>query len=409
MFSVGIFVIVSFQSMCLTLLMLSSAHAATYVVSPKGNVVGELHYTRVVGAETLLDIARRYDVGINAIKSANPGIDAWVPGEGTKIRIPTRHILPTGPREGIVINLPEMRLYQYVTPPKGPALVTTYPISIGREGLGTPLGRHKIVKRIRKPTWTVPEGVKQEWRAEGRTVRDRIPPGPDNPLGEYAMTLSAPGYLIHGTNKPFSIGMRVSRGCVRLYPEDIEILVQRTATETSVRIIEESFKYGEDDGLFYMEIHKPEEARGVLDPVALVNKVSTILPERMWSDDWARLRQIATEALGVAMPVRRSAPSVAKGSGWVLQLGAFKNIDKAQALVRKVELLNVPVALADCNLNDGICKVQVGPFVSGTYLNEVKKRIKEVVKLTPIVLPYHGTKRELSAAPQVAIAADEDV
>ncbi len=377
------------------------AFSATYLLPAEGDVIGELHYTRAKASDTLLDIARRFDVGFNAIKAANPEVDPWLPGEGTPVLVPTRHLLPTGPRKGIVINLAEMRLYHFEPDPEeGPPLVTTFPISIGREGWDTPLGNYSIIKRLRNPTWKVPESIKAEWRAQGLPVRDFVPPGPDNPLGKFAMALDAPGYLIHGTNRPFSIGMRVSHGCVRLYPEDIELLINRTTKGTPVRIVDESLKYGEHDGLFYMEIHKPEEQQGQLDAIALVNKFSRILPERMWSEDWMRLRTVATEALGVAMPVLRRGPSRGEAPGWMLQVAVVRDIDTAREMQLRVERLKVPVAMRPCD-RDGRCRVMVGPFRDRAYMEAVAKRIKWITRQKAKVVPYRPRPVEVAASPKV--------
>ncbi len=381
-----------------------SSSAATYLLPDQGDVIGELQYTYARPSDTLLDIARRFDVGLNAIKAANPQVDPWVPGSGTKILVPTRHILPSGPREGIVVNLAEMRLYHYNTEPEeGPPLVTTFPVSIGREGWSTPVGSYKVTKRLRNPSWAVPDSIKKEWRAKGMPVRDTIPPGPDNPLGEYAMALGGSGYLIHGTNRPFSIGMKVSHGCVRLYPEDIELLINRTEKGTPVRIVNESLKYGQRDGLFYMEIHKPPEEQGRLDAIAVVNKLSQILPERMETEDWARLRRVATEAWGVAMPVLQRGRAKAAPQGWMLRVASYKDIDAARTMQLRVERMNVPVAMRACDA-DGYCRVNVGPFYDKAYMNSIAKRIKWITRQKAKVLPYRPASSKLSAVPHLATA-----
>ncbi len=393
-------------ALLLGLLAVGSSQAATYLLPAEGDVIGELHYTRAKASDTLLDIARRFDVGFNAIKAANPQVDPWMPGRGTKILVPTRHILPTAPREGIVINLAEMRLYHYNTEPEeGPPLVSTFPISIGREGWSTPVGSYTITKRLRNPSWAVPDSIKREWRAQGLPVRDTVPPGPDNPLGEYAMALGGSGYLIHGTNRPFSIGMKVSHGCVRLYPEDIELLINRTAKGTPVRIVNESLKYGERNGLFYMEIHKPADEQGKLDAIAVVNKLSRILPERMDSAEWARLRRVATRALGVAMPVLQRGEVKPARRGWMLQVASYNDIDRARTMQLRVERMDVPVAMRGCD-GDGLCRVEVGPFYDREYMNSVAKRIKWITRQKARVVPYRPAPVTLSGVSHLA-AADQ--
>ena len=168
--------------------------------------------------DTLLDVARRFGMGISEMQLANPGVDMWLPGDGTTIRLPSRFILPAAPRSGLVINVREMRIYYY---PKGEPFVHTWPISIGRVGWETPLGKTSIVRKAVRPTWTPPESIREEYAERGEPLPRVVRPGPDNPLGSHALYLGLPAYLIHGTNRPYSIGMRVSHGCVRMYPEHI--------------------------------------------------------------------------------------------------------------------------------------------------------------------------------------------
>lgn len=244
-------------------LLATPARAETYPLPPDGqDLVGHVRRVRATADDTLLDIARRYDLGLDDITAANPGVDVWLPGAGTAVVVPTRFVLPKGPREGIVINVAEMRLYYY-PPPETPwerRKVLTFPVGIGRVGLDTPLGRYMVVDKITHPNWTVPKTMADDYRARGIAFEPVVPPGPDNPLGEYALALDAPGYFIHGTNRPWSIGMRVSRGCVRLYPEDILALFPQVPQGTPVRIVNTPYKVGRERGVWYLEAHAPEGA-----------------------------------------------------------------------------------------------------------------------------------------------------
>ena len=381
-----------------------SLQAATYVLAEGEDVIGRVQHTTAAGSDTLLDIARRFNVGFNAIKAANPDVDPWMPGVGTRVLIPNRFVLPSGRREGIVVNVAEMRLYYFFQPEGSPPLVSTYPISIGREGWDTPLGEYKVVHRLRRPSWTVPASVHAEAEARGERMPRVVLPGPDNPLGEYAMTLDAPGYLIHGTNRPYSIGMRASHGCVRLYPEDIELLINRTPKETPVRIVDESFKHGYRDGVLYLEVHKPTTEKGELNLRHLVNQTSEILPPRMWEDDWRRLRQAAEQALGIAEPVVRVAPPNPRLSQWLLDVGVYTDIEKAREVMLKIERLEYPVSLDRCN--DQSCRLVVGPFRDQGGMSEVSKKVKWVVGYTPTVVRYEYEADGMSTASLVASAAD---
>lgn len=219
-----------------------------YPLPDSGNMVGEVYRVQAEYEDTLVDIARDHNVGYEEIIRANPDVSIWVPGEGTEVVIPGQHILPDAERSGIVINLAELRLYYYPEPAEGEvAHVETYPIGIGRDGYNTPLGTTETTMRLKDPAWYPPESMREEAAAEGEPPPDVVPPGPDNPLGEYAILLDIPGYLIHGTNQPDGIGMRASRGCIRMYPEDIESIFGRVPEGTRVNIIDAPIKLGFDD------------------------------------------------------------------------------------------------------------------------------------------------------------------
>lgn len=233
--------------------------AASYPLPPKDvDLIGDMQSTVAQHEDTLLDIARRFNIGQNEILHANPKIDRWLPGEGTKVLLPTRYILPDAPRTGIVLNIAEMRLYYY-PPGKAPATVITHPVSIGRMDWSTPLGTTHVVTKTKDPVWRPPESIKQEHAAAGEILPDVVPAGPDNPLGRYAMRLAIPGYLIHSTNKPFGIGMQVTHGCVRMYPEDIERLFPQVKVGTPVHIVNQPIKLGWFMDTLYIEVHPPLE------------------------------------------------------------------------------------------------------------------------------------------------------
>lgn len=209
-------------------------------------------YTSANEEDTLLDVARRYNVGQNEIVLLNPEVDRWLPGTKSQILIPKSRILPDTPRKGLTLNLPEYRLYYF---PKDNGTVITHPVSIGRQDWNTPLGQTKIVTKTKDPTWTPPESIKKEHAAEGEILPDVVPAGVDNPLGLFALRLGIPGYLIHGTNKPYGVGMRVSHGCVRMYPEDIEKLFPEVKVGMPVYIINQPVKVGWFDKKIYIEVH----------------------------------------------------------------------------------------------------------------------------------------------------------
>jgi L,D-transpeptidase ErfK/SrfK len=235
----------------------SPAISEVYELPPEGfDVVGAVSTVTARYEDTLVDIARRHGLGYQDVVRANPGVKIWLPGEGTEIVLPTRFVLPPGPREGLVLNLAEYRMYYY--PPRqpgNPAYVYSYPISIGRMDWETPLGQTKIVAMAKNPAWYPPQSVRDEHAADGDPLPRIVPPGPNNPLGSRALRLALPGYLIHGTNRPAGVGMRVSHGCIRMFPEDIEFLFQHVSVNTAVRIINAPVKMGWDGETLVAEVH----------------------------------------------------------------------------------------------------------------------------------------------------------
>lgn len=227
-----------------------SAHAGSYRVAPNSDLVGTVGVLKAAYEDTLLDVARQNGLGFNEITAANPGMDPWIPGEGALVIIPSAWILPETPREGIVLNLAEMRLFRYDNE-RGELTVETYPVGVGQEGSDTPLGLYKITEKEKNPTWFPPRSI----RDEKPELAAQVPPGPDNPLGEYKMRLGYTTFLIHGTNKPWGVGRRVSHGCVRLYPEDIEKLFGRVNIGEQVRVVYQPVKLGLIGSRLVVEVH----------------------------------------------------------------------------------------------------------------------------------------------------------
>lgn len=204
-------------------------------------------YTTVKG-DNLLDVAQRFEVGYIELIAANPGIDPWLPGSDVEIVLPTAHVLPDAPREGIVINLADLRLYWF---PPGGGEPKSYPIGTGRLGMTTPLGKTRIVRKRKNPTWFPTAAT----RADNPELPVSVGPGRRNPLGKFAMYLEWPAYAIHGTNDPDGVGRRVSRGCIRMYPAHIEALYSQVPVGTSVTVVDQPLKLGWNRGNIYLEIH----------------------------------------------------------------------------------------------------------------------------------------------------------
>ncbi len=218
------------------------------ILSQSSDIIGkEVKYT-VREKETLIDIARKFDISFADIMSANGRIDPWLPKINRKILIPKRHIMPSVKRDGIIINLGDLRIYFY----KNHLLIGTYPIGIGRSGWETPLGLAEVIEKKIDPFWIPPDSV----REEDPSLPKIVAPGEENPLGTRAIYLSMPSYLIHGTNKPYGVGMKVSHGCIRMYPEDVESLFDLVEVGTKVNIINEPIKVGWHNNDLYIEVHQ---------------------------------------------------------------------------------------------------------------------------------------------------------
>jgi L,D-transpeptidase ErfK/SrfK len=295
--------------------LLASSAVADSSDLPKGhfplpeesNMVGEVYTVTATNEDTLLDIAQAHNVGYEEIRMANPDTSLWVPGEGTEVTIPGQFILPDEERAGIVINVAELRLYYYPEVGDGETpRVETYPIGIGRDAYNTPLGITETTMRLENPAWYPPESIRREAAERGDPAPAVVPPGADNPLGRYAILLDIPGYLIHGTNQPDGIGMRASRGCIRMHPDDIESVFWRVPVGTQVNIIDSPIKVGWDassKGYVQAFTATDENAYGMetlLNVVGLIEQHESDLPH---SADYEQVREVLERANGQIVPL----------------------------------------------------------------------------------------------------------
>jgi len=337
--------------------------------------------TRVVGhnlivfsrtEDTLLDIARRFDIGYTEIVSANPDLDVWLPGAGQRVLVPNQFILPDGPRKGIVINLAEMRLYYYPKPKKGqPRQVITHPIGIGREGWQTPLGKTKIIQKKKDPTWTPPASILAEHLEKGDPLPSVVPAGPDNPLGAFAMRLGMPGYLLHGTNRPYGVGLRVSHGCIRLFPEDIEHLFGKVPLNAAVEIVYQPYKAAMHQGKLYVEAHETYEDMGI-EKNNMTPMVKAILQTKgkLSDDDWLFAQAMIDQHLGVSQPIDQFASEVIEDV-WFIHSGMASNAK---------EKLNLALATLNFEnhfwpLRGAMGEVLIGPFDSQQQANDMAEQV----------------------------------
>jgi L,D-transpeptidase ErfK/SrfK len=273
-----------------------------FSVAKEDDVIGRLAVIRLEKGDTLPDIARHFSLGINEISTANPGVDVWVPEAGERIMLPLSFILSDAPRKGIVINLAAMRLFQFKGDSKSLA-VSTYPIGVGTEERPSPMGQMYVARKATRPTWHVPASIAEDHRKKGDPLPAKVMPGPQNPLGEYALYLSKSTYLIHGTNKPASIGLRATNGCIRLYPEDVKKLYENTPVKTPVSIVNQPYLVGQRDGVVYLEVHTPSEDSGAVDLEKVYTKLRNIEKESGRTLDWKKVKEVLAEARGTPVPI----------------------------------------------------------------------------------------------------------
>ena len=293
----------------LLLVLARAACADQFALPPEGSdAIGETVTTQTEAKDTLLDVARRYGLGYEEITNANPGVDPWLPGAGTVVVVPKQRLLPRAPRSGIVINLPEHRLYWFSPTAAGQqAVVWTFPVSIGKMDWNTPLGTTRIVSKVKDAPWIPPKSVREEHAKRGEDLPAVVPGGPDNPMGRYKMALGIPGgsYFIHGTNRPAGIGMQVTHGCMRLYPEDIEALYGMVQIGTTVTIVNQPYKWGWQGGELLIEVHPPLQEDAV-EPPSLTDLTRLIVEATATQPlpiDWIGAERTWREARGIPTPV----------------------------------------------------------------------------------------------------------
>ena len=284
---------------CMSLFIYSSYAVSIFDFNPDTQMVGKTETIEAVYKDTLIDLARAHNLGFTEIVSANRSVNKWVPGEGTKVVLPKAFIVPSNHlKKGITINLAEYRGFFI----DGKKLIT-FPVGIGRMDWKSPLGLSKVDLKLENPSWYPPKSVRQEYQEEGLYLAPVIPAGPDNPLGKLAMRLDIPGgYFIHGTNKPDGVGMQVSHGCVRLFPEDIRLIFSLTNIGLQVKIIDEPFKIGILGNQIFLEIHETL----VTEDINISYKNIQSMIEKFMSDrqleatiDWKKVREILENKTGV--------------------------------------------------------------------------------------------------------------
>lgn len=284
--------------------------AHRFAIGSDQDLFGSLMALTLRDADTLPDVARHYGLGFEELAAANPGVDPWVPDAKSKVLIPLQFLLPNAPRKGIVINLAAMRLFHFARLGADREVVT-YPVGIGREGRATPTGTLWIQRKKEHPTWYPTAQIRTDHSRKGDPLPASVSPGPDNPLGDYAMYLSRQPYLIHGTNKPYSIGWRASNGCIRLYPENIAQLFPAVPVKEAVTIVNQPYLTGWRDGTLYLQAYRPQEE---LSAKALQKRLRAELRKiestRQHPLAWDRVDRIISEARGIPLPVSAQSATI---------------------------------------------------------------------------------------------------
>lgn len=263
-----------------------------FEIGADDDVIGQVQVVVIGEHDTLSDVARRFNLGYDEIVRANPGVDPWLPGVGREIVLPTQFVLPDAPREGVVINLAQLRVFYFPKAKKGePRQVITHPIGIGKVGWETPVGTTKVTAKVKNPTWYPPASVRKEHREAGDPLPAKVPPGPDNPLGAHMMRLGWPSYLMHGTNKPYGVGLRSSHGCIRFYPEDIAELFDKIPIGAQVTVVNQPFVFGWRGADLYVQafpIMEDDDREHPSGAEALLNAAIS-------DDMWRRIREHGTQ------------------------------------------------------------------------------------------------------------------
>jgi L,D-transpeptidase ErfK/SrfK len=363
-------------------------------------MVGTIAAVNTRENDTLSDIARHFGLGYNDITIANPTIAPWTPEPGSRVLLPLQFILPDTPHKGIILNLANMRLFYY--PKQQPGKVFTYPVGIGRQGWNTPMGLTSIVAKKANPSWVVPESIHQEHAQKGDSLPRVVAAGPDNPLGLYAMRLGFPRYLIHGTNKPYGIGMQISHGCVQLYPEDIKVLFKKASVGMPVRIIHQPYLTAWDQDMLYLEANEPL-SKWAHDKSRLkkqlLKQLRQISAKKNVSIDWKKVDRIIQRSDGIPAPILTHNPDLAeiaanavqlehpeqlyqqpvveelKDSDWSILVASFDNEIEAQQLATMLNHQG-PIIPARKIQKNNAYQVIAGPFKNKKEVNAVAKRIR---------------------------------
>jgi L,D-transpeptidase ErfK/SrfK len=367
---------------------------------PKGDdVVGRTAFVKLEKGDTLPDIARHFSLGLNGLNAANPGVDTWVPKAGERVLLPLNFILPDAPRKGIVINLAAMRLFQYKGDNESQT-VRTYPIGVGTVERPTPMGQTYIQRKATKPVWHVPASIAADHKKKGDVLPANVQPGPENPLGEYALYLSKSTYLVHGTNKPASIGLRATNGCIRLYPEDIKMVFESTPVKTPVNIVYQPYLLGKYNGVLYMEVHEPFEDAQTTELEKIYAKLRNIEKEQGRQLDWDKIKKVLTEARGVPVPLFETAEGSEKTTPDDIEV---RRPDKLFGMPEVPALDTKAWYVSAANLNDEIEAERLAAIINHQGPPIPARTLSKGGSYSVITGPFSNSKEAKAAAKRLKI------
>ena len=366
-----------------------------FVLREKQSVFGQLGEVEIESDDSLPLIARYFGLGFDEITTANPAIDPWIPESGHTVKLPSRFILPEAARKGLVLNLAAKRLFYF--PENRGNKVITFPIGIGREGWQTPTGKTRVVAKKEHPQWVVPKSIRREHAKKGDPLPKVVAAGPNNPLGDYAIRLGIPGYLIHGTNKPYGVGMAVSHGCVRLYPEDIALLFPQVTIRTPVRLLHQPYLTGWDKGELYIQVYPPTHINKKQNHkllLAFKKKLEQVERNSKRHIDWNKVASAITHNNGIPIPIftdsinnesvtkfnhppylnHQIKPAPLVNESWRIRVAEFSEADSAQRLAAMLNHQGPPIPAHVLSGNTKFIVV-AGPF------NSVKKAKASIARL----------------------------
>ena len=371
-----------------------------FELTDKQEMVGEIAAIETRENDTLPDIARHFGLGYNDITLANVGVDPWTPKANSRVLLPLQFIIPEVERKGIVLNLANMRMFYF--PKRERGKVYTYPVGIGRDGWNTPMGTTSIAVKTPNPSWHVPPSIHKEHAEKGHILPSVVRSGPDNPLGMYAMRLAIGSYLIHGTNKPYGIGMQISHGCVQMYPEDIEVMFKKASVGTLVKIIHQPYLTAWHDNMLYLEVNDPLEkwspSKKSLQKQAKKD-LRKLAKQHHAEVDWNKVDSLLERANGIPTPVLVNSPGDAdidrkaiqlahpgnlygqyavktlSDEDWAMLVATFKNENDAKKLAAMLNHQGPPIPARKVEANSSY-QVIAGPFQTKKAAKDAASRIR---------------------------------